>query len=66
EGVDSIVFIDPDECIDCGACESACPVTAIYDERSVPEQWSEFISLNRLWFEDKDTVRLRLQEVPAA
>ena len=29
EGVDKILYIDPVECIDCGACEPVCPVDAI-------------------------------------
>ena len=32
EGEDRMLYIDPDECIDCGACEPACPVNAIYAE----------------------------------
>jgi NAD-dependent dihydropyrimidine dehydrogenase PreA subunit len=42
------LYINPDECIDCGACEpaSACPVTAIVEESAVPEQWKEDTQLN--------------------
>ncbi len=36
EGVDRTLYIDPDECIDCGACEPECPVAAIFPEDSVP------------------------------
>jgi len=43
----SILFIDPEECIDCGACVSECPVEAIYHEDDVPDQWREYIDLNR-------------------
>jgi NAD-dependent dihydropyrimidine dehydrogenase PreA subunit len=39
------LFIHPEECIDCGACESVCPVTAIFPEASVPEQWKDYIAL---------------------
>ncbi len=35
ESVD-MLYINPDECIDCGACEPACPVTAIFEESAVP------------------------------
>ncbi len=35
-------YIDPDGCIDCAACELACPVTAIFHEDSIPEKWSEY------------------------
>ena len=42
----TMLYIHPDECIDCGACEPACPVTAIFPEDNVPEQWTSFIQLN--------------------
>lgn len=44
---DQMLFIDPDECIDCEACIPECPVEAIFHEDNVPEKWTEFISLNR-------------------
>lgn len=40
------MFIDPDECIDCGACEPACPVSAIFPEDSVPDNWKDYIAKN--------------------
>ena len=45
EGVD-MLYIDPDECIDCDACRSECPVAAIYPDWEVPAEWQEFIALN--------------------
>jgi ferredoxin len=42
-----MLFIDPEECIDCDACVPECPVEAIFQEDSVPEPWKEFIVLNR-------------------
>jgi NAD-dependent dihydropyrimidine dehydrogenase PreA subunit len=54
---DRILFISPDECIDCGACEPACPVTAIFSEDDVPEEWEAFTEINALWYEDKDAAR---------
>ena len=50
EGVDRKLFIDPNECIDCGACEPECPVTAIFAEDAVPEQWTNFIQINADFF----------------
>ena len=44
------LFIHPDECIDCGACEPVCPVTAIFVEEQVPEQSKQFIELNKQFF----------------
>ena len=43
---ETMVYIDPDECIDCGACVEECPVEAIFQEDDVPEQWTEYIELN--------------------
>jgi len=48
---DPMFFIDPDECIDCGACEPECPVSAIYPEEDVPENLAGFITKNREIFE---------------
>ncbi|MFQ6618190.1 MAG: ferredoxin family protein [Fidelibacterota bacterium] len=44
------LYIDPDECIDCGACEPECPVEAIFEEREVPEKWNSFIEKNEEYF----------------
>ena len=38
EGVDRTLYIDPNECIDCGACEPECPVNAIFAEDAVPRR----------------------------
>ena len=40
EGTDRKLFIDPNECIDCGACEPECPVNAIFPEESLPPEWA--------------------------
>ncbi len=41
-----MLFIHPDECIDCGACVPACPVEAIFALDETPEKWKDFISVN--------------------
>lgn len=45
EGANMLV-IDPDDCIDCGACVDPCPVQAIYPAQKVPEEWRHYIELN--------------------
>jgi ferredoxin len=50
EGTDQL-YIHPDECIDCGACEPECPVTAIFPEEDTPDQWKAFIEKNRVYFD---------------
>ncbi len=47
---DDQLFIHPDECIDCGACEPECPVQAIYDEAAVPAEWQSYIAKNADYF----------------
>ena len=41
-----MLVIDPDECIDCGACEPECPVEAIFPEDALPEKWEPFVKIN--------------------
>jgi NAD-dependent dihydropyrimidine dehydrogenase PreA subunit len=49
EGDDQF-YIHPDECIDCGACVPACPVSAIFPEEDVPADQMSFIAKNREHF----------------
>ncbi|MFF2083377.1 ferredoxin [Nocardia sp. NPDC058176] len=45
-----MAYIQPDDCIDCGACEPACPVEAIYFEDDLPAGQEEFIAENARFF----------------
>ncbi|HEY6423013.1 MAG TPA: ferredoxin [Pseudonocardiaceae bacterium] len=45
-----MLYIQPDECVDCGACEPVCPVEAIYYEDDVPEQWRDYTKANADFF----------------
>ena len=63
EGVDRKLYIDPDECIDCGACEPVCPVTAIFAEDDVPNDQKEYTELDAKWFKEPDAVRARIDEL---
>ena len=56
------LYIDPDECIDCAACEPACPVSAIYAEDDLPDDQEAFREINILWFQDKVAAR---EKVPS-
>ena len=44
------LYIDPVTCIDCGACQAVCPVTAIFPNDQVPDQWKSFIQTNADYF----------------
>lgn len=43
-------YIDPKECIDCGACVGPCPVDAIYPESEVPALMQHSIEINATFF----------------
>ncbi len=45
-----MIYINPDECIDCGACEAVCPVEAIFPDDSMPEGQDEFTEKNAAYF----------------
>ncbi|HEY9470469.1 MAG TPA: ferredoxin [Propionibacteriaceae bacterium] len=45
-----MLYIQPDECIDCGACESACPQEAIYYEPALPSQLAMYVETTREFF----------------
>lgn len=43
-----MLYIDPEECIDCAVCIPECPVEAIYQDCDVPKKWASYIELNAL------------------
>ena len=45
------LVINPEECIDCAACEPVCPVTAIFAEQDVPSEEDNFIDINYKFFD---------------
>ncbi len=49
-----MLYIHPDECIDCGACEPECPVTAIFPEEDVPANQKHYVQINRDVFKSDD------------
>ncbi|MER6178365.1 ferredoxin [Streptosporangium sp. NPDC001681] len=44
------LYINPDECIDCGACEPVCPVEAIYYEDDLPASLGVYLADNERFF----------------
>jgi NAD-dependent dihydropyrimidine dehydrogenase PreA subunit len=47
---DRKLYINPKECIDCGACEPVCPVEAIAQDRRVRPEFADFVADNRRFF----------------
>ncbi len=65
EGEDRMLFNNPDECIDCGACEPACPVTAIFAEDDVPADQAVFKGINSGWYSNKAAARAAVTSAKA-
>jgi ferredoxin len=42
-----MLYIDPMECTDCGACVEECPVQAIFPEDNIPEVWADYVKINK-------------------
>jgi len=57
-----MLYIHPDECVDCGACEPVCPVEAIYYEDDTPGEWKEYYDANVHFFDDLGFSRWRRQD----
>ena len=53
-----MLFIHPDECIECGACEPVCPVNAIFPDSEVPAAEQKYITINAAKFEHPETVHV--------
>src|SRR5690625_7927614 len=47
-----MLYINPDECVDCEACEPVCPVEAIYYEDDTPADWADYYDINVEFFDE--------------
>jgi ferredoxin len=56
-----ILVIDPEECIDCGACEPECPVEAIFPEDALPDKWEAFVKINYAFPDGADVINPLVQ-----
>jgi ferredoxin len=61
-----MLVIAPDECIDCGLCEPACPVTAIAPAEGVAADEREFVQINAAWADGPEAVNRLVGEHLAA
>ena len=62
ETEDRMCFVHPIDCIDCGVCEAACPVQAIYAQDDLPADAVQFVAINALYFEDRAAARAAVAE----
>lgn len=47
------MYINPDVCIGCAACEPECPVEAIFEDSTLPDEWKHFEQINADYYKDK-------------
>ncbi|MEM7408612.1 MAG: 4Fe-4S binding protein [Myxococcota bacterium] len=48
------LYIDPEECINCGVCEPECPWEAIFEDEQVPDVFKEDVDKNAKILDAKD------------
>ena len=48
--IQEMLYIEPDECIDCGACVPVCPVSAIFSEEDLPAEWASYTERNAAYY----------------
>jgi ferredoxin len=58
-----MLVIDPEECIDCAACEPECPVEAIFPLDALPQEWQPYVRVNAAAREGPTAVEAELAEV---
>ncbi len=63
---ENFLTINPDECIDCGACVPECPSEAIFAEDDLPEKWKEFVPLNAELAKKWPNISAKKKELPEA
>ncbi len=64
-GLDRKFHIDPDGCIECGSCLTACPNSAIFPLADLPAKWADYAWIDAAWFRDADASREVLGQVLA-
>ncbi len=63
---ENFLAINPDECIDCGACVPECPTEAIFTDDDLPEKWSEYLELNAKLAESWPVIDQKKDALPDA
>lgn len=63
---ETMLYINPETCIDCDACVAECPVEAIYSDMDVPDKWEEYIEINAVKSSELPSIFERKDPLPTA
>ena len=63
---ETMLYIDPETCIECELCAAECPVEAIYPDSEVPKKWRVYIDLNKEMAADLPLILARKEPLPTA
>jgi ferredoxin len=63
---ENFLVIQPEECIDCAACEPVCPTKAIFPESDLPAKWSEYTALNAELAKQWPNISAKKEALPEA
>ena len=63
---ENFLTINPDECIDCGACVPECPSEAIFAEDDLPGKWKDYVQLNADLAKKWPNISAKKQPLPEA
>jgi len=63
---DRKLYIDPQACIDCGSCETACPNEAIFREKDLPAGWTSYAWVDAAWYADPAAAREEIDRLISA
>ena len=62
----TMLYINPEVCIDCNACVEECPVEAIYADVDLPEKWAHYEKINAEKSEELPVLTERKDPLPTA
>ena len=63
----TMLYIHPEECIDCGACVPACPVAAIYESiDATPANQQDLVEANAIYRNSEPETIARAEEIVRA